>query len=302
MIVLAGCASREADGSTAATPATTATTSEATTTPLPTEPTRQDQSCPELTEKKIIRSDTGSLLRATIVSQLGPRGAQDVAIPADLEGEFPELRTGVVDDLNGTFERALASGGFIYGAPRITIALENTSSDPATIYDVRPVNLRTVCMPTGPLARFETQGGDAIEFVINLDADRPVALVPVGENEVPFQPYFPDNPTTVAPNDTQPINLNFILAKYAREFDVAVSYISEGTKYTQVVHPAGGPFRATPLVCPEPQDRSGLSSDDVQRLAEHRFSKVVVPDDPTSVGFAIKEVDPKAFSEDCVTR
>ncbi|MGK5682556.1 hypothetical protein [Actinoplanes sp. URMC 104] len=41
------------------------------------------------------------------------------------------------------------------------------------------------------------------------------------------------------------------LLRQARTFDLAVTYLHEGTEYTQLIGPSGQPFRITPSICPE---------------------------------------------------
>jgi hypothetical protein len=244
-----------------------------------------------------------------VLSRLAPYGGQDFAMSPWLRSQFPEFRPvkSVVDSFpsfNESFERVLDAGAFIYGHPNIGVSLENVSDSGLTIYEIRPVNLQTVCMPSGLLVQVGAEGaGEPSTMTISLDANRPIAMVPVKLGDVPYQPYFQKHTIEIEPDATQVLQIEFTLAQWARAFDIAVSYVSSGRKYTQLIRSARKPFRAMPWICPLPQDRQAMSKEDVRRLAAHRFNEVLVRGVPTPDNLVpLVSVNPDAFAENCMTR
>jgi len=230
-------------------------------------------------------------------------------LPTSVRSQFPEVRAGEVAgssggpaDLHTAYDRAFNAGAFVYGHPYFNAELRNSSRQAVTIYDIRPVNLRTLCLPSGLLAMYGAEGGDSEAMEFDLDADRPIARVPPGEDEAGL-PYFQSHMIEIAAADTSWLDMTFTLAKRARSFDVAISYASGGRKYVQVLKNGSQPFRAMPATCPAADDRDHLSDLDVQRLAAHRFDEVLVQGELSSQGQpTMKEEDPNTFAADCVTR
>jgi hypothetical protein len=256
-----------------------------------------------------VARSTGDALR-TLMGGSAADDGMNFVLPASVRSQFPEVRAGEVagsgggpEDLNSAYHRAFEAGAFVYGHPYFKAQLSNSSRQTVTIYDVRPANLRTLCLPSGLLAMYGSEGGDDVPLEFDLDADRPIARVAPGQEEEAGLPYFEAHTIEIAPAGTAWLYATFTLAKRARSFDMAISYASGGRKYVQVFKNGSQPFRAMPATCPHADDRDRLSDLDVQRLASHRFDEVLVQGELSSQGLpTMKEEDPSTFAANCVTR
>jgi hypothetical protein len=224
-----------------------------------------------------VARSTGSAISATVVSQSGPSMQWDIAVPGSGTGAVPELaEPKLPQDWAEPFDRAYdRAGAFTYGGMRLQLNLENRSDRQITVTDVRPVNIRAVCLPAGLLVLYGSEGGDFVNMVINLDAGRPVAHERSPEGNVSTEPYFGSHTLPVAAGQSQDISLDLQVAKRAYAFDIAVSYVDAGAVETQIVNRRGRPFRAAASVCPSPDNRARLSEADAALLRNHRFDKVM---------------------------
>src|SRR5262249_47425770 len=140
------------------------------------------------------------------------------------------------------------------------------------IDDIRPVNTRIVCMPSGLLVLYGSQGGgDYINLGYNLDAARPVAHEISTSDIMMPEFYFTNHTIPVAPKDTAQIGMILNGARHAYTFDIEIEYLENGAKHTVVFEPKGGPLKVTASACPSPADRKELTDQDVARLRQHRF-------------------------------
>jgi hypothetical protein len=127
--------------------------------------------------------ETGSALRATVTAWNADSGALNFVVPTRIRDRFPEFSPGEVTnekafDFTDGYDRVMTQGGFVYGHPHISVLLENPSGRQVTIYGLRAVNTRTVCMPGGLLVVAGSEGGGPPEIAMNLDADRPTGRPP----------------------------------------------------------------------------------------------------------------------------
>jgi hypothetical protein len=233
-------------------------------------------------------SGDGSALQVEQASYTANDGQLNFVLPEQVRGDYPELKTGDMTwDSNALYERALADGAFVYGHPLIQLWLQNTTDGLVIISNLRAVNTRTVCLPTGLLALLGTQGGDPVQLAMNFDADRPVALVPSTSDNIPQTPYFTtQGAISLAPSDEpQQILVDGFLARQARTFDLAVTYTTDDGEFTQIIEPdGGGPFRVAPSVCPYEADQAALTDEDIDRFKAHRFTEVLRESTGTSSG------------------
>jgi hypothetical protein len=291
-VVAAGCAPTEpqtstpASGQTAAVPTATA----ASAAPCRADPPRANAAVA-----------TGSALRLTVVHMAGPSGHEDIALPAGLLHEFPELRGGLVpNNLGAVFDRAFAAGAFLYGGADVMLMVESLTGRDIVIYDIRPANTQIVCMPSGLLVRYGAEGGEPPPFQFNLDAASPVAREVVHETgEVLDQPYFTRNSLTVESGQAMTIPLIFELTQQAHAFDIAVSYVADGVKYTQIVQADGRPFRVTPDVCPWGDTWAELPAHVADTLRSWRFEEVRQKSGAGPEGITVESLTPEEFAESC---
>lgn len=227
-----------------------------------------------------VASDSGSALKIYNVVYTGEGGSLSFIVPSRVSAKYSELKSdGPIDFSNSLYSRVLADGAFVYGRPFIHIWMSNNTDDPVIISNLRAVNTRTVCMPTGMLAALGSQGGDTAQLAMNFDAARPIALIPSRKGTIPQKSYFATRGAiTLAPADAYPthILIDGFLAQKARTFDLAVTYTTNDREFTQVIRPDdGGTFRVAPNICPHQEDLSLLTDEDIARFREYRFTEVL---------------------------
>ena len=218
---------------------------------------------------------TGSKLTLSSLGFTASNGQLNFAVPDALSSRYPALRPGPLTDVVQAWEPAMRDGAFIYGHPDINVFLHNPTDREIVFTGIAAANTRTVCMPTGVLAVLGTDGGDEVAVAMDFDAARPVALVPTDGGTVPSVPFFHENGIAVAPDGYQQILIRGRLAREARTFDIALTYLYDGGKFVQLIRPEGGPFRVTPSMCPQQMDQESLSDEDIERLGSHRFAGVL---------------------------
>jgi hypothetical protein len=239
------------------------------------------------------------------VSRVLGYGGEDYVLPPAIRTHFPQFAGGQWPADDALVERALREGAFVYGRPFVTVVLENTAGSDLTITDLRATHLQTVCLPKGLLLRMGQQGGDDKQLSFDLDAARPVALKPVPEGQVPYEPFFTQDAVTIPAGEQTDLMMTFSNSRNARVFDLTATYVQGGKSYTQVIQPAGGLFRAMPQICPATEDVAKLTEPDLAALAAHRFDEVLDVDTTSKDAYAqffLRERDPQEFSADCTTR
>jgi len=249
-----------------------------------------------------VAAGDGTALTVTVSHQSARSEKWDVAIPAAAMGRYPEL-LGSSLSFDG-IDRAYAQGdAFSYGGSMIGLLIQNRTSEQVVVDDIRPVNTRTVCIPTGLLVLYGSQGGTYIDLVYDLDAARPIGHEQTPEGEIKQGWYFSQHTIPVAANDSTGVEMTLHAAKRAYTFDFAIEYISKGQKYTQIVHPNAGQFKVTASTCPDSDMRKVLSDADVARLRGHRFQQIRRRADTTTADgqFFVSPVDPQAYVGQCPT-
>ncbi|MEU4423532.1 hypothetical protein AB0F81_23130 [Actinoplanes sp. NPDC024001] len=198
----------------------------------------------------------------------------DYVIPENARNDFPELVAGDwTGDSSGVVDRALSEGAFAYGNPQIFSWISNNSGSDITITGIRAVNTRTVCLPDGYLLLFGNQAGDVAHMAMNFDADRPTALQISDPETTPTVPFFDEYVIEVPDGDTQDLIIHGLLARNARTFDIALTYLRDGEEYTQIVRQENGQeFRVAPTACPDTAAQASLEDTDIERLRAHRYS------------------------------
>ena len=223
-------------------------------------------------------TSTGSAVEATVLKQSGPSSQWNIALPDATADRVPELgRTELPDDFDTAFNRAYdEAGAFTYGGMVLQLHLANPTGKKITVFDLRPVNMRMVCMPTGLLVVYGSEGGDFIGMTMNLEASRPVAHErSPDDGNVSTEPYFGSHTIALAPGESQDVDLDITVAKRAYTFDLALGYVTDGGKHTQLIRRGGQPFRATASMCPSTANRATLSASDAQRLRGQHFDKIL---------------------------
>jgi hypothetical protein len=249
-----------------------------------------------------VATTNGTALTVSVVHQSGPSGDLNFAVPASAMNRYPELLT---ESLNfDGLDRAYDAGdAFSYGGGLIGLSVQNNTTGQVIITDVRPVNTRTVCLPSGLLVLYGSEGGDYIDIIFNLDAARPVAHEQTPTGEILTDPYFARHTIPIAPRDSAAIQMTLDAAKRAYTFDIDIDYLVNGKKYTQVVRPKNGSFKVTASACPDTDKRKELTDADAARLRRHRFQQIRQRTDKLTPdgGFTVAAVDPQAYIAQCST-
>jgi len=253
-----------------------------------------------------VARSTGSGIKATVLKQTGPSSQWNIALPARTAGRVPELAlTKLPSDFDAAFNRAYdKAGAFTYGGMVLQLHLTNPTRKKITIFDLRPVNMRTVCLPTGLLVLYGSEGGDFIGMTMNLDASRPVAHERnPDDGNVSTAPYFASHTIVLPPGESADIDLDISVAKRAYTFDLALDYVTEGGKHTELVDRAGHPFRATASSCPSTVNRATLSAADGRRLRGQHFDKILQRTGTVDANgqFTVSKVTTAAYLKKCDT-
>ncbi|WP_250034019.1 hypothetical protein [Paractinoplanes maris] len=286
---LSGCSRSDATGESDPTPTVVVTSTDT-----------QQQDCGESAVTNTV-SETGSLLQVTSLGFTASNGRLDFVLPAGIRSNYPAFRAGeFTGDSTEPFDRAIAEGAFIYGNPDINLFVENAEHEDIVVTDVRAVNTRDVCMPSGLLALLGTEGGDETTLAMNFDADRPIGMVPTDSGTVADTPYFDSNTIDIPSGEMRQILIVGTLLKRARTFELALTYIHDGAEYTQLIGPSDGPFRVTPSICPGQEDQAALEQEDVDRLHAHQFDDVLRRSDEMVNGHInLETVSTETYAQSC---
>ena len=249
-------------------------------------------------------SGDGTALRLGGLKQFGSGSAWNIALPDGGPEQVPELsEEKLPDDWDGAFGRAYnLAGAFVYGDAVIQASLENTSGDQLTIINVRPVNIRIVCMPSALLVLYGSEGGDLVEMHFNLEAARPIAHENLGDS-ISTEPYFGSHKIDIPAGSSETLALTLDVAKRAYTFDIGVQYVLDGATYTQVIRRPKGPFRVMPDTCPPAVERQELAEGDVVRLKAHRFRQIRqrTGELDANGGYLVRSISPEAYVQKCPT-
>jgi hypothetical protein len=213
-----------------------------------------------------------------VLKQVGPSSQWNIALPASAASRVPELALAKLPrNFDAAFNRAYDKGdAYTYGGMVLQLHLSNPTRKKITIFDLRPVNMRTVCMPTGLLVLYGSEGGDFIGMTMNLEASRPVAHERNPEDgNVSTEPYFGSHTIVLAPGGSEDVDLDITVAKRAYTFDLALDYVTDGGKHTELINRAGYSFRAAASMCPSTVNRATLSASDGRRLRGQNFDKIL---------------------------
>jgi hypothetical protein len=225
-----------------------------------------------------IAKSTGSGVEATVLKQVGPSSQWDIALPSSTAGRVPELTLGKLPgDFDAAFKLAYEKAdAFTYGGMVLQLHLSNPTRSKITVFDLRPVNMRMVCMPAGLLVLYGSEGGDFIGMTMNLEASRPVAHERnPDDGNVSIEPYFASHTIVLPPGGSEDVDLDITVAKRAYAFDLALDYVTEGGRHTELIDRAGHSFRAAASMCPSTVNRATLSTSDGRRLRSQHFDKIL---------------------------
>lgn len=249
-------------------------------------------------------SGDGTALRVGGLRQYGSGSSWDIALPDGGPEQVPELtEEKLPDDWDSAFARAYdLAGAFVYGDAVIQASLENTSAEQLTIIDVRPVNMRIVCMPSALLVLYGSEGGDLVEMHFNLEAARPIAHENLGDS-ISTEPYFGSHKIDIPAGSSETVTLTLDVAKRAYAFDIGIRYVLDGATYLQVIRRPKGPFRVMPDTCPPAAERQELAEVDVGRLKAHRFRQIRqrTGELDANGGYLVRSVSPESYVQKCPT-
>lgn len=312
---LVACGTRTASrpDATAAIPATSNARSSPSTTPYSTTPpSTKAATAPAVTDATATCSDypdstndertTKKSFTASINHQSGINDGLDLALTAAGAKRNQGLLSPTLDDFRAMDGAYANDDAFSYGGAQIAITVANSTTQQIVIDDIRPVNMRSVCFPSGLLVLYGSEGGgDYIDMEFNLDAARPVAhIIDESENVLPAL-YFDAHTITVNPNDSADLAIYVNVNKGAYMFDLGVDYVLNGRKYTELISPDKGPFKVTASACPSPDGRRLLTQADVTRLKAYRFQKVRQRADGPNSTYVVRSVDPITYQAQCQT-
>jgi hypothetical protein len=227
----------------------------------------------------------------------------DIALTEASAGQYPDLSYSGNNvqllDLRKVYARAMAEDGYAYGTDGIEVAVSNVGGGPATINDVRLVDISRECLPSGLLVLYGNEGGDPIPVLkFDLRADVPLAYDGSQEGKVA---YFSEKKISIRPGEEQYLRVDAVAGSEAYAFRIEVSYTAGGESYTRVFgRSGGGPFRVAARTCPDVDDRRELSDADIARLKSHRWKQIRARQWVASVE-SINSIPSETYAEVCPT-
>ena len=225
-----------------------------------------------------------------------------VLLPADALSTPDLLPTGALPDFGPYFTKAFNAGGFAPGTAIVRLSVRGRSPDPIAVYDIRPVNMRRECLPTGAAVIFGNEGGDPADISFNLEAARPLARDTTSGDPSGGRPYFEGHSMLIRNNEPTQMILRLGATRHAYSFDLAFSYELDGKKRTQLVRRDGMPFRVAAELCPDPHTRQELSPEDVARLRSMRYGQVRVrKTNLADDSYYVVDMDPTKYMDQCPT-
>lgn len=303
LLMMAGCASE--DATSASERVSTPNASRVTDDPTSSTPTPSSvlpaNPCSDAPPATNLADTNGTAIGSTVISQSGGGGSWNIALPASAMNRYPELLNEGRFSGFVALDAAINDGvAFAYGGTRISLQIENRTKKHVRIHDVRPVNMRVVCPPSGLLVQYGTEGGDFVALTFNLAAARPVAHERLESGEISSKPYFGENPTIdVPPDGPIDMSLDFDTPTRAYSFDIGIYYVVGGAKFTQVIQGKNGPFRTTASDCPDPTIRRTLNDADVAQLRNHRYQEVRRRASDEQGQYFVKSVAPDTYANQC---
>jgi hypothetical protein len=244
----------------------------------------------------------GTALTTTVNSMAGGSGLWNIALARQDIDRYPGLTKESDGPDFDSLDAALADGvAFAEGGARIGLRIESRVSEPVGIINVRPVNMRTMCLPDGLLVRYGNQGGEFVALSFDLEAARPAAFGREEKDGTVTEPklYFQNDAEIRVPaGDPLTMDLDFDASVHAFAFDIEITYVVSGVKSTQIVSGAKGQFRAAASTCPTPDAFLALGDAQKSYLKTHRYHKVMrrVSDDSTQ---RITSVPPDQADSQC---
>ncbi|MCY1141566.1 hypothetical protein OWR29_26510 [Actinoplanes sp. Pm04-4] len=236
---------------------------------------------------------TGNDLLATTLNYLAGSLQDNIILSAQSLTKLPEaLSTSQSVDMDyGYAQGAFASDG---GVARV--ALENRTGRKISIYDVRPANIVSECLPLAALIEYYSEGGDPAQMVFDMDAAAPIAKAMDDSGKI-LGKYFLEYPSIdLDPHEKKTFLWSFLTDKGAYTFDMLISYEVGGRKAQTILRNGIVPFRVATSLCPPPDARLGMTPDEVQHMSSLRYENVRQRD-----GLKIIEKTPADFAAECAT-
>lgn len=237
----------------------------------PVAPVLQNQACPST--PRVPATGTGDQLMASVSMHHGG-GGWDLAMSQETVARMPEvLATGDFATTNIDAQRAMKMGAFALGGSVASLSLENAGALPVTVYDIRPVNIVTECLPLALAVQYGNEGGGPEGLWFDLDAAAPVAHgIP---DAAPGEVYFETKgPIELAAGAQQELVLRLDTIWGAYSYELALDYQVRGVRYRRIVDDNGIPFRTTTGFCPTKWQRARLDDAEAARLRAYRFGSV----------------------------
>ena len=144
------------------------------------------------------------------------------------------------------------AGGYLLGGLDLNINFDTTSQDEITIYNIRPVNVKSQGIVSGALLYNPPPGGSdntVLPMYYDMDVANRVARSYNIKTATEGAPFFATQSIGVTSTGPQPVALYFAASQGAYTFDLAVDYELDGKKYSQTFDIGGKPFAITGDLC-----------------------------------------------------